>query len=46
MVEDVEEGEVGELLLQHEEDGVGKVDELGEVEEPGKVESTKSLRFV
>ena len=46
VVEDVEEGEVGELLLQHEEDGVGKVDELGEVEEPGKVESTKSLRFV
>ena len=46
VVEDVEEGEVGELFLQHEEDGVGKVDELGEVEEPGKVESTKSLRFV
>ena len=46
MVKNVQEGEMAKLLLQHEEDGVGKVDELGEVEEPGKVESTKSLRFV
>ena len=46
MVEDVEEGEVGELLLQHEEDGVGKVDELGDVEDPGEVESSNCLWIV
>ena len=46
MVEDMEEGEVGELLLEHEEDGVGKVDELGDVEDPGEVESSNRLGIV
>ena len=46
MVEDVKKGEVGELLLQHEEDGVGEVDELGDVEDPGKVESSNRLWIV
>ena len=42
----MEEGEVGELLLEHEEDGVGEVDELGDVEDPGQVESSNRLRIV
>jgi len=46
MVEDVKEGEVGELLLQHKEDGVGEVDELGDVEDPGEVESSNRLWIV
>ena len=46
MVENVEEGEVGELLLEHEEDGVGEVDELGDVEEPGEVEGSNRLWIV
>ena len=46
MVEDMKEGEVGELLLQHKEDRVGEVDELGDVEDPGKVESSNCLRIV
>ena len=46
MVEDVKEGEVGELLLQHKEDGVGEVDELGDVKDPGEVESSNRLWFV
>ena len=46
MVEDVEEGEVGELLLEHKEDGVSEVDELGDVEDPGKVESSYRLWIV
>ena len=46
MVEDVKEGEVGELLLQHEKDGVGEVDELGDVEDPGEVESSNRLWIV
>ena len=46
MVEDMEEGEVGELLLEHEEDGVGEVDELGDVEDPGEVESSNRLGIV
>ena len=31
----MQEGEVGELLPEHEEGGVGHVEELGDVEEPG-----------
>ena len=46
MVEDMEEGEVGELLLEHEEDGVSEVDELGDVEDPGEVESSNRLGIV
>ena len=42
----MEEREVGELLLEHEEDGVGEVDELGDVEDPGQVESSNRLRIV
>ena len=42
----MEEGEVGELLLEHEEDGVGEVDELGDVEDPGEVESSNRLGIV
>ena len=37
---------MGELLLQHEEDGVGEVDELGDVEDPGEVESSNCLWIV
>ena len=37
---------MGELLLQHKEDGVGEVDELGDVEDPGKVESSNCLWIV
>ena len=37
---------MGELLLQHKEDGVGEVDELGDVEDPSKVESSNCLWIV
>ena len=46
MVEDVKEGEVSELLLEHKEDGVGEVDELGDVEDPGEVESSNRLWII
>ena len=42
----VEEGQVGELLLQHEEEWVEHVKELGDVEDPGKVERPDGLRIV
>ena len=42
----MKEGEVSELLLEHKEDGVGKVDELGDVEDPGEVESSNRLWII
>ena len=42
-MEDVEEGEVGELLPEDEEGGVGHVEELGDVEEPGHDEGVDCL---
>ena len=46
VVEDVEEGEVAELLLQDKKDRVGEVKELRDVEEPGHIESTERLGIV
>ena len=46
VVEDVQEGEVAELLLQDKEDWVSKVKELRDVEEPGHIESTQRLGIV
>lgn len=43
VVEHMEEREVGELLLEDEEDGVGEVEELGDVEDPGEVEGPEGL---
>ena len=42
----VKEGKVGELLLQHEKEGVEHVKELGDVEDPGKVERSDGLWIV
>ena len=39
MVIDVQEGQVGEFLLQDEEEGVKHVKEFGDVEDPGKIQS-------
>ena len=46
MMVDVEEGEVGELLLGDEEEGVEHVQELGHVEQPGQVEGPQRLGVV
>ena len=46
MMVDVEEGEVGELLLGDEEEGVEHVQELGHVEQPGQVERPQRLGVV
>ena len=43
VVDEVEGGQLVPLLSQHEEDGVGKVDELGEVEPPGHVQREGGL---
>ena len=42
----MQEREVAEFLLQHEEEGVEHVEELGDVEDPGKIESSDGLRVV
>ena len=42
----MEEGEVGELLLGDEEEGVEHVQELGHVEQPGQVEGPQRLGVV
>ena len=39
----MQEREVAEFLLQHEEEGVEHVEEFGDVENPGKVESSDCL---
>ena len=39
VVIDVQEGKVGEFLLQDEEEGVKHVKEFGDVEDPGKIQS-------
>ena len=46
MMVDVEEGEVGELLLGDEEEGVEHVQEFGHVEQPGQVERPQRLGVV
>ena len=42
----MQEREVAELLLQHEEEGVEHVEEFGHVEKPGKVQCSDGLRVV
>ena len=46
VVVNMQEREVAEFLLQHEEEGVEHVEELGDVENPGKIESSDGLRVV
>ena len=43
VMEDMKEGEMGELLLEDEEDGVEHVDELRNVEVPGHVKGAQRL---
>ena len=42
----MQEREVAEFLLQHEEEGVEHVEEFGDVENPGKIQSSDCLRVV
>ena len=42
----MQEGEVAELLLQHEEEGVEHVEELRHVEKPGKIQCSDGLWVV
>ena len=46
VVVNMQEREVAEFLLQHEEEGVEHVQELGDVENPGQTESSDGLRVV
>ena len=40
MMEDMKEGEVGELLSEEEKDAVHHVEEFGDVEPPGHIQGT------
>ena len=46
VMEDMEEGEVGELLLQDKKDRVEHVEELRDIKDPAHHESSLGLRVV
>ena len=46
VVVDMQEREVSEFLLQHEEEGVEHVEEFRDVENPCKIQSSDGLRVV
>ena len=46
VVVDMQEREVAEFLLQHEEEGVEHVEEFRDVENPCKIQSSDGLRVV